>query len=485
MLGSRAKEFHLWSKKSLGIVLVLSVIALAASWYFLSPPKRLEVQTTSESNNRAGPPNAGAKGQQGRRNGFTNLPTAVTAVQAKLNALKSIKTSIGTVVPAAEVIVHSRVSGQLTRVFFEEGQWVTQGQLLAQIDPRTFEADVAQIQGQADRNKALLRNAEQDLARYLSLKTQSAISQQQIDSQRNLVEQYRGTVLADQGALERAKLQLSFTKVVAPIEGRIGLRNLDAGNNISPTDTDGLAVITQVQPVNVVFTLPEDSLPALLQSQAAAKTNRQVLAVEAWDKSNRQVLAKGQVLSLDNRIDPTTGTIKLKASFENKDSSLFPNQFVNLRVELAQHTQATTVPITAIQRGSQGTYVYVVQHSIDKPRRPTTENSTEGSPEISTDRTQKAPQSVSIRLVKLGESEINHVAILEGLQAGDWVVTQGVDKLRDGANVIASTESGNTINLGDKNTIDPAQETRRARPNGSQDSKKQSSKRQNHPEQKS
>jgi membrane fusion protein, multidrug efflux system len=385
------------------------------------------------------------------RSAVNGIPIAITAIQASSSTIKTMQTSIGTVVPTAEVVLHSRIAGQLTKILFAEGQWVKQGQLLAEIDARQFAADLAQIQGQADRNKALLRNAEQDLARYLSLRTQSAISPQQIDSQKTLVEQYRGTVLADQGALERAKLQLSFTRIIAPIEGRIGLRNLDAGNNISPTDAQGLAVITQVQPVNVVFTLPEDSLTDLLQVQANAQTTSQGLrhgqrpqsgyglAVDAWDKSNRQLLAQGEVISLDNRIDPSTGTIKLKASFANEDSRLFPNQFVNLRLQLGEQSVATLVPVNAIQRGSQGTYVYVVEAAaMAETAIEAANKSKQKTLPTLVEQPEQQGQTVSVRLVKLGVSEGNQVAVLEGLQVGEWVVTQGIDKLREGAKVIVS-----------------------------------------------
>ncbi|MES2825155.1 MAG: efflux RND transporter periplasmic adaptor subunit [Pseudomonadota bacterium] len=479
MFGLRKQNFIFFSKIFL---ITFSILLMGLAWKLFAA-ERSSSQHASKLQNAASPldgnrSNRDANEKPGaakkERSPGSGMPIAITAIQASSSTLQTTRTSIGTVVPAAEVVLHSRIAGQLTKILFEEGQWVKQGQLLAQIDSRQFAADLAQIQGQADRNKALLRNAEQDLARYLSLRTQSAISPQQIDSQKTLVEQYRGTVLADQGALERAKLQLSFTQIVAPIEGRIGLRNLDAGNNISPTDVQGLAIITQVQPVNVVFTLPEDSLADLLAAQTNAQTGAQGvehglrhkqgqhlennlpnklqqklgrdLTVEAWDKSNRQVLAQGEVIALDNRIDPTTGTIKLKASFANKDSQLFPNQFVNLRLQLGEHTGATLVPATAIQRGSEGTYVYVVDaaamkdSSTEKTNAGKEKANTEKEKAITTivERPEQHGQTVSVRLVKLGASEGNQVAVLEGLQVGEWVVTQGIDKLREGAKVIVS-----------------------------------------------
>ncbi|MES2673736.1 MAG: efflux RND transporter periplasmic adaptor subunit [Pseudomonadota bacterium] len=487
MFGLRKQSLTIFSK----IFLTIFSLVLAGLAWKLFAAERTSLQNSSKSQNAAALPEDSGSNREGikkqsavnekpsvikkERGPGGGMPIAITAVQASSSTLQTTRTSIGTVVPAAEVVLHSRIAGQLTKILFEEGQWVKQGQLLAQIDSRQFAADLAQIQGQADRNKALLRNAEQDLARYLSLRTQSAISPQQIDSQKTLVEQYRGTVLADQGALERAKLQLSFTQIVAPIEGRIGLRNLDAGNNISPTDAQGLAIITQVQPVNVVFTLPEDSLADLLAAQTDTQTTahglRQKsgqnlennlpnkleqklgrgLAVEAWDKSNRQVLAQGEVIALDNRIDPATGTIKLKASFANRDSQLFPNQFVNLRLQLGEHTGATLVPATAIQRGNDGTYVYVVDAAAmedaateksnagkinaDKEKANTSKEKTVAT---IVERPEQHGQTVSVRLVKLGASEGNQVAVLEGLQVGEWVVTQGIDKLREGAKVIVS-----------------------------------------------
>lgn len=439
-------RFSVTSNKYFSIIvtfiLLLGSSAIAWQYYALksSALSKESAQTPNAGSGNSATENKNSKNKQepaGKRSNANGIAIAVTASRAKTSNIKTIQTSIGTVVPAAEVVVHSRVTGQLTRIFFEEGQWVKQGQLLAQIDPRSFEASLAQIQGQADRNKALLRNAEQDLERYLSLRTQSAISQQQIDSQKTLVEQYHGVILADQGALANAKLQLSFTQIIAPIEGRIGLRNVDAGNNISPTDAQGLAIITQVQPVNVVFTLPEDSLPDLLQAQATAQNNKRGISVEAWDKSNRQALAQGNVSSLDNRIDAATGTIKLKATFANTDSKLFPNQFVNLRLAIGEQSQTTSVPITAIQRGSQGTYVYVVQNE-----HPTEAQASNTEPTLENTTTRN--HTVSVRSVKLGANDGNQVAIIDGLGIGELVVTQGVDKLREGAKVIVSTNDNST-----------------------------------------
>lgn len=426
MLVLRQRGFFALNKTSFVIIFsfIFCIVLISAVWFYFVGKKTQDAHEAPSAAATSDKP----RGDRGnRRNSPSGLPISVTAVPVTISTVKKIQTSIGTVVPTAEVVVHSRVAGQLTQVLFEEGQWVTQGQLLARIDSRALEATLTQIQGQADRNKALLRNAEQDLERYLSLRTQSAISQQQIDSQKTLVEQYRGTVIADQGALANAKLQLSFTQIVAPIGGRIGLRNLDAGNNIAPTDAQGLAVITQTQPVNVVFTLPEDGVQELLQTQRdsdARKGSKQIFSVEAWDKSNREAIAQGEVISIDNRIDPTTGTIKLKARFANRDSRLFPNQFVNLRLDIGDNAQTTAVPTTAIQRGSQGTYVYVV----------VTEK-TENTADL------KSNKTVAIRPVQLGATDGNQVAILKGLDVGEFVVTQGVDKLRDGTKVFVSSDN--------------------------------------------
>jgi multidrug efflux system membrane fusion protein len=292
-------------------------------------------------------------------------------------------------------------------VLFEEGQFVKAGQVLAEVDPRPFSAQLAQAEGQLKRDVALLKNAQADLARYQGLHTRDAVSAQQVDTQAALVQQYQGTVQADQGAVDNARLQLDFTRITAPVSGRIGLRQVDIGNIVSPTDSAGLAVITAVQPINAVFSLPEDLLPTIAARLAGARKAGQALAIEAWDRGGTRLLARGQLQTIDNRIDPTTGTVKFKAVFANGDGALYPNQFVNLRLLVETRPDSVVAPNVAIQRGNQGAFVYVV--ADDKTAR--------------------------LRPVTLGAVDGDRTAITSGLQAGERVVVNGIDKLRDGAKV--------------------------------------------------
>ncbi|MDX9874809.1 MAG: efflux RND transporter periplasmic adaptor subunit [Spongiibacteraceae bacterium] len=330
------------------------------------------------------------------------MPVPVRAIAAEMTPLPIVLDALGTVTPLNRVTVRSRVDGELVELAVEEGARVKVGQLLARIDPRPYEVALAQAEGQQQQNLALLENARRTLELYESLWEQDSIARQELDDQRALVAQYEGTLKIDQARVDDARLQLSFTRITAPIDGRLGLRSVDPGNLISANSTDGLMTITQMDPIAVRFNLPEGELPRLLTRLRSGAE----LAVEAWNRTSTQLLGSGRLETLNNEIDTSTGTILLKAIFSNSQQLLFPNQFVNVRLRLDTLEGAVVLPAAAVQYGSRGPYVYAI---VDG--------------------------RAQLRLVKIGEVSGDRIAIVDGVEAGEQVVLEGVERLRDGVEV--------------------------------------------------
>ena len=376
------------SRKSWIILLVL--LAVAVSGYLIFERRKQSAVTVVKAANT--PPGI-------------SITTAVVqegSIGVYLNAL-------GSVAPLHTVIVKSRIDGQLMRVNYREGQMVKQGDVLAEIDPRPFQAALTQAQGVLDRDKALLENANVDLARYQIAYSKNAIPKQQLDTQLATVHQYEGVVKNDQGQLENAQVQLGYTQISSPISGRVGLRLVDPGNIVHASDPNGMLVITQLQPISVLFSVAEDYLPQIREQ--LRRGNR--LFVDAFDRTQQNKLSSGVLLTFDNEIDTTTGTIKLKATFPNADSTLFPNQFVNARLLLDTQHNVILVPNAAIQRNAQEAFVYVV----------------------------KPDQTVAMQTVTTGTTDGNVTAV-EGLNAGDVVAVDGFDKLQNGVKVTVRGANG-------------------------------------------
>jgi membrane fusion protein, multidrug efflux system len=317
--------------------------------------------------------------------------------------------ALGTVTSLATVTIRTQISGYMQKIDFTEGNDVKKGDLLAEIDPRPYEATLAQAKGQLARDEAMLKGAQVDLTRYQGLAAQNAVPHQTLDTQVALVAQDQGTVEADKASVKSAEVNLAYCRIVSPLDGRVGLRQVDQGNYVTPGDTNGIVVITQLQPISVLFTVPEDNLQAISKRLQAGA----VLAATALDRTGATKLADGSLQTFDSQIDPTTGTIKLRAQFANTDRLLYPNQFVNIRLLLDTHKDVTTMSTAGIQRGAPGTFVYLVN----------------------------ADSTVSVRPVKLGVTEGDHVEILSGLVPGDRIVIDGADKLRDGAKIVIRSEN--------------------------------------------
>jgi len=379
-------------------VLVLGVIAFGV-WYYVNSRNASQAATA---------PGAAAKGKGGSGAGGFVVPVVVSTAQR--GDLPVYFNGLGTVTAFNTVTVRSRVDGQLVSVAFKEGQFVHQGDLLAQIDPRPFQVQLEQALGQLAKDQAQRKDAEVNFERFKLLFKEGVIPQQQLDTQGALVGQVDGAITSDQSQIDNAKLQLTYSRITAPISGRIGLRLVDAGNIVHASDTNGLLVITQLQPIAVIFSLPQDQLP-----QVNAKLHSGVqLAVDAYDRDDTAKIASGKLETIDNQIDITTGTYKLKSVFTNADNALFPNQFVNVHLLVDTKHNLTIVPAAAIQRGPQGTYVYAAD----------------------TDNTAK------IRIVTIAQTTGDSVGLSSGLNSGDRVVIDGLDKLQDGTKINPSPSTG-------------------------------------------
>ena len=330
-------------------------------------------------------------------------PQTIRAAAAVSGDMPITIDALGTVTSLATVTIRTQIAGRLMSVGFEEGQMVKIGDLVAQIDPRPYDAALAQAQGQLAKDTALFQQAQADLSRYQTLNRQDSIAKQQVEDQVFLVAQDKAAVATDNAQIDTAKLNLAYTRIVSPINGRIGLRLVDPGNYVQPSDSTGLVVITEIDPISIVFTTPEDNLPQISARLAAGAK----LPVTAFDRANVKQLAIGELTTFDNQIDTTTGTFKLRASFANPDGVLFPNQFVNVRLLVDTLKNVVLVPNAAVQLGQNGPFVYVV----------------------------KDGKTVEARNVKTGASDAHHTVVSSGLKAGESVVTDGVDRLRDGADV--------------------------------------------------
>ena len=367
------------------IVIVVVIAAIAAFWFW-----------QGRNDSRSAAPGATKQAQQspaGGRRGMRSGPLApVQAATAVEQAVPRYLTGLGTITAANTVTVRSRVDGQLMALHFQEGQQVKAGDLLAEIDPSQFKVALAQAQGQLAKDKATLANARRDLARY---------------------QQLAKTIKADEASVASAQLQLDWSRITAPVDGRVGLKQVDVGNQISSGDTTGIVVITQTHPIDLVFTLPESDIATVVQAQKTGKP----LVVEAWDRTNSKKLSEGTLLSLDNQIDATTGTIKVKARFNNQDDALFPNQFVNARMLVDTEQNAVVIPTAALQMGNEGHFVWVLN----------------------------SENKVSKHLVTPGIQDSQKVVIRAGISAGDRVVTDGIDRLTEGAKVeVVEAQSATT-----------------------------------------
>ncbi len=382
-----APKSHLW-------IWILAIVLVAGGyWYFRG--------RTSQANGAASATGAGPGGAGGGPKGGLTVPVVVATAQK--GDLPVFFNGLGTVTAFNTVTVRSRIDGQLINVSFKEGQLVQAGQVLAEIDPRPYQVQLDQAQGQLAKDEAQLKDAQVNLERFQLLFKEGVIPKQQLDTQAASVGQFDGAIQTDKANINSAKLNLVYCRITAPITGRVGLRLVDAGNMVHATDANGLLVITQLQPISVLFSLPQDQLPAVYSKLRAG----QQLTVDAFDRDNIAKVASGKLLTIDNQIDATTGTYKLKSTFSNADNALFPNQFVNVHLLVDTKKNVVIVPSTAVLRGAQGTYVYAV-----------------GTDNV-----------VKVRNITIAESTGDVTGISSGLAAGDTVVTDGQDKLQDGSKV--------------------------------------------------
>jgi multidrug efflux system membrane fusion protein len=358
-------------------------------------------------------------------NGRTGAPMSIVPETVGKGDIGITLNALGTVTSLGTVTIRSQISGYLIRIAFKEGDEVKKGDLIAEIDSRPYEAALAQAKGQLARDEALLRGAQVDLTRYQNLAAQKAVPSQQLDTQVALVAQYQGTVEADRAAVRSAEVNLQFCRILSPLDGRVGLRQVDQGNYVTPGDANGIVVITQLHPISVLFTLPEDNL------QAVAKRLRDgaVLPVTAYDRGSVNKIAEGTLQTFDSQIDPTTGTIRLRALFSNDERTLFPNQFVNIRLLLDTHKDVTTISTSGVQRGVPGTFVYLIN----------------------------ADNTVSVRPVQLAVTDGDRIEVQSGLARGDRIVIDGADKLREGAKIVVRppTNVGSSADNANEKTTEP------------------------------
>lgn len=378
-----------WYLRKRTIVVALIIIALVAVALFV---RQLQHKQVSSTAGRGGP----------------GSPVAVAVATATPGDIRVRIPALGTITPLASVTVRTQITGQLQKIAFSEGQLVHQGDFLAQVDPRPYAAALEQARGNLRRDQSLLANARLDLQRYEGLVKEDAISGQQLDTQRALVDQYAGSIESDQALIRTAELNLQYSRIVSPVTGRVGLRQVDQGNYVTPGDTNGLVIVNQLEPITAIFAVPEDNIARIMPRIRGGET----LSVEAFDRTNSIKLADGRLSSVDNQIDTATGTFKLRAQFDNKDGSLFPNQFVNIQLLVTVLHDQLVIPNAAVHQGAPNgvltSFVYLVGND----------------------------KTVAVRPITTGVVDGEQVAVTNGLGAGDIVVTEGGDRLRDGATVI-------------------------------------------------
>ena len=379
-------------------IVILAVVAIGI-WYYRG------VRSTSEAGGKAAP--GATSSGKGKGAGGAGMTVPVVIATAQKGNLPVYLIGLGSVTAYNTVTVRSRVDGQIVKVNFTEGQFVHAGDALIEIDPRPYQVQLEQAEGQLAKDQAQLHDVQVDFERYTLLYNEGVIPKQQVDTQQAQVGQFQGAIKADQATIDNAKLQLVYARITAPISGRVGLRLVDMGNIVHASDTTGLLVITQLQPISVIFTLPQDQLQQVLIKLRGGGQ----LPVEAYDRDDLTKIADGKLATIDNQIDPTTGTYKLKSTFSNENNVLFPNQFVNVHMLVDIKKDLVIIPAAAIQRGPQGTYVYVVSGG----------------------------DTVNIHVVTLAQTTGNNVGISSGINSGDIVVIDGQDKLQDGSKVVTST----------------------------------------------